>query len=57
MPRLIFSIPLSPWHELFCVAGARRSLYGNAIVPSEGLWGTRLVWFAGVAFGLIYPKR
>ena len=61
MSRLILSVPLSPWHEVFCAIGVRRSLLGAAIVPNatpdEDRWATRVVWFAGVAFGLVYPRR
>jgi hypothetical protein len=56
MAKLLFSVPLSPWHELFAVAGAKRAMAGAALVPNEGDYAVRVVWLAGLALGLVYPK-
>lgn len=57
MPRLLFSVPLSPWHEMFCAIGVQRSFAGTArLVGEVDGYATRLIWFAGVAVGFIHPN-
>lgn len=56
MPKLLFSVPLSPWHELCVFVGVRRSFVGVGEIPTNTDYAIHAAWLAGAAVAIMHPK-